>query len=381
MRENILVRGGKYVGRSRTRDEMFTFDRSMPVRDSGAYIKDAEISAGAKFAHPCTVNGKTYDSTGSLLVGELERLDQTLHGPLASVSFGRDIDMREDATIADEITSYTLTTFGSAGGLGAGNSTGNGKAWIGKNTDQITGVGVDLEKLIAPLRLWGAEIKFTIPELESAARAGRPIDQQKFEALKLRHQMDIDEQVYYGDTSTGDTGLVNLTGVTPTNVVAGASGYTTWANKSPDEILADVNAALTTNWAAAGWAVMPTRMLIPPAQYGYIATAKVSLAGNVSILKYVQENNLIATQGKGDQFRIFPTKWTIGAGVGGTIGTVGHDRMVIYCKEYDKVRYPMTMLQRTPIQYDSIYHKTTYFCRLGVVENPYPSTVGYYDGI
>jgi len=45
------------------------------------------------------------------------------------------------------------------------------------------------------------------------------------------------------------------------------------------------------------------------------------------------------------------------------------------------VRFPMTMLARTPIQYESIYHKTTYYCRLGVVENPYPQTIGYFDGI
>ena len=50
-------------------------------------------------------------------------------------------------------------------------------------------------------------------------------------------------------------------------------------------------------------------------------------------------------------------------------------------KEKDRVRYPMTLLQRTPVQYMSIYHQTTYFCRLGVVEVVYPETMGYRDGI
>ena len=40
---------------------------------------------------------------------------------------------------------------------------------------------------------------------------------------------------------------------------------------------------------------------------------------------------------------------------------------------------PMTMLQRTPVQYQSIYHMTTYFCRLGEVEVVYPETIGYFD--
>src|SRR5882672_5615082 len=44
----------------------------------------------------------TVDSTGGLLIGELERLDQELHEPLVEVSYGRDIDMREDVTMGDD---------------------------------------------------------------------------------------------------------------------------------------------------------------------------------------------------------------------------------------------------------------------------------------
>jgi hypothetical protein len=367
---------GKFVGRRRTHDELMTFDRVLGTMDG----KGNQL--GIRLPHPCqTHDGKTVDSTGAFLVGELERLDMTLHEPLAAVTWGRDIDLREDVTIADEVSSFTLSTYGSAGGLGTGNSTGNGKAWIGKNTSQITGIDVDISKTPQPLRPWGMELKYTILELESAARLGRPIDQQKYMAMQLKYQMDVDEQVYIGDTALGDTGLVNSGLVTPLNVVTGASGSTLWSQKSPDEILADVNSALSTNWQNAAWAVLPTRILIPPAQYGYIATAKVSLAGNESILQYILRNNLCATA-RGAKLEIYPVKWAIGAGVGGTIGTInGHDRMIVYVKEKDRIRYPMTPIQRTPVQYDGIYHKSTYFGRLGVMEVVYPETLGYYDGI
>jgi hypothetical protein len=367
---------GKFVGRRRTHDELMTYDRVMQTHDARGN------TLGVRLPFPCqTRDGKTVDSTGAFLVGELERLDQTLHEPLAAVTWGRDIDLREDVTIADEVSSFTLSTYGSAGGLGTGNGIGNGKAWIGKDTSQITGIDVDIAKTPQPLRPWGMELKYTILELESAARLGRPIDQQKFMAMQLKYQMDVDEQVYIGDTSLGDVGLLNNGSVTPVNVVAGASGFTTWAQKSPDEILADINNALTTNWQNAAWAVMPTRILIPPAQYGYIATAKIGLAANESILQYILRNNLLATA-RAAKLEIFPVKWAIGAGAGGTIGTInGHDRMIVYVMEKDRVRYPMTLLQRTPVQYDGIYHKSTYFGRLGVVEAVYPETLGYYDGI
>lgn len=327
-------------------------------------------------------DAKTYDSTGAFLVGELERLDPTMHEPLASVSWGRDIDLREDVTIADEVSSFTLSTYGSAGGLGAGNSIGNGKAWIGKSTNQMTGVGLDIAKIPHQLRPWGMELKYDILELESAAKLGRPIDQQKFEGLQLKHQMDIDEQVYIGDTSMGDTGLINNSLVTNvSNVAAGVSGKTQWQYKAPQEILTDVNAMLTSVWAASAWAVMPERLLIPPQQFGYLASNIVSLAGSISILKFIQDNSILTTSGKG-KLEIYPLKWCIGAGVGGTVGTLGTvDRAIVYTKDKKRVRYPMTLLQRTPIQYDSIFHKTTYYCRLGQVECVYPETLGYFDAI
>jgi hypothetical protein len=55
--------------------------------------------------------------------------------------------------------------------------------------------------------------------------------------------------------------------------------------------------------------------------------------------------------------------------------------MVIYTKDKDRVRYPMTMLSKTPLQYDSIWHKSTYYGRLGVMEVVYPELIAYRDGL
>ena len=41
-----------------------------------------------------THDGRTVDSTGAFLVGELERLDLTMHEPLANVTWSLDIDNR-----------------------------------------------------------------------------------------------------------------------------------------------------------------------------------------------------------------------------------------------------------------------------------------------
>jgi hypothetical protein len=394
MKSNLMdvPRAGRLLGRFPTRDEMMTFDRSMMTHDaSGNHMGRPLTDTMGRRTSVRTHDGKTCDSSGAFLVGELERLDQTLHDPLVSVTWGRDIDLREDVTIADEISSFTNSFYGSASGLGAGQGILTGKAWAGKNTDQITGVDVDISKTPQPLTVWAMELKYTILELESAAKLGRPIDEQKYKGLQMKHQMDIDEQVYVGDSNIivsgtqAATGLVNSTLVTPVNVST-VSGNTTWASKINaglyDAVTGDVNTLLTNVWAASGWAIVPNRLLLPPADFGLISTQKVSTAGNVSILKYIQENNILTTSGRG-KLEIYPLKWLNGAGASGTIGTggAGHDRMVAYTKDKDRVRFPMTMLQRTPVQYDSLWHKSTYFCRLGVVEFPYSITVGYADGL
>ena len=377
--------------RIRFRDNgMRTFDGAFRTHDAQGNMLGAPLGGRYKMRDYQTVDGewvrgRTCDSSGVFYVNELERLDQTMHPPLSAVSWGRDVDLRQDVTIADEISSFTLSTFGAVGGLGTGNGIGNGKSWAGKNTTQIANVSVDISKVPHNLHIWSTELSYTIPELESAAQAGRPIDSQKYEAMQLKYQMDIDEQVYYGDTGYGDTGLVNNALVTPTALPAGASGYTTWANKTPAEILADVNQAVTTTWANSAWAVMPGRLLLPPTQFGQISTQVVSGAGSVSVLRYLLENNITvqaSKDGKGSPLEIFPLKWDIGAGAGGTIGTEdGHDRMVVYTKAKERVRFPLTGLARTPVQYDGLYHKTTYYGRLGVLEVVYPACFGYYDGL
>lgn len=375
--------------RARTRD-LQTFDTAALGALGGMAPLDALGNMrGAALEHSFRTHDglqrlgvRTVDSTGAFLVGELERLDQTLHLPLAAVTWSRDVDLREDVTIADEISSFTQTTFGSAGSLGTGNGIRNGKAWIGKSTDQIGGVGVDTGKIANPLTPWALEIKFSILELESAAKMGRPLDDQKYQALKLKHDMDIDEQVYVGDSTLNVGGLLNNSLVTNvTNVTNGGGGFSQWTTKTPNEILADINAMLISAWAASGYTTMPNRILVPPNNFGYINSQLISAAGNTSILKFILDNNIIKNSGAGDLV-IAPVKWLVGAGSGGTIGTPGTvDRMVAYNKQQRFARFPMTALQRTPVQYDSIYHKTSYFCRLGVVEVVYPETFIYRDGI
>lgn len=312
---------------------------------------------------PMTFDQATVDSTGAFLVHELERLDQTLNLPLTSQTWSRDIQLREDVSIADEISSFTNTTFAAAGTPNA-----NGKNWISPLATAIAGVNIDIDKKGFPLSLWGMELGWTVIELAAAAQVGRPVDTQKYDGMQLKWNMDTDEQVYIGDGGLGAKGLLNLSQVTATNATK------TWATSTADEIRASINQVLSNAWSRSAYSKVPEDLLIPPEQYSFLASTIVSSAGNQSLLTYL-ETNTIAYHQNGKPLNIRPVKWVKGRGVGGT------DRMVAYTNDKKFVRFPMVPLQSVPIQYRGLYQLVTYYGKLGAVEPVYPETLNYMDGI
>lgn len=316
-----------------------------------------------------TFDAATRDATGVFLIGELERLDQTLHEPLVAYTWGRDIDVRTDITVGDEVSSFTLSSYAATGGIDPA-----GVSWIGKDVNAITGAQLDIGKVPQPLYLWGMELSYTMPELESAMRVGRPIDDQKYQVIKLKYQMDVDRCVYVGDTTINSYGLLNHPAVTNVANVTGGSWAAAQAANNPDIILQQVNEMLEATWRASAWAVMPTELRVPPTEFGILVSMKVSTAGNISVMRWLQENSLCNTA-NGRPLNIQPLKWLNGR------GAAGSQRMIAYTKEYDRVRYPMTSMNRTPLEWRSLYNLTTYYCRLGIIEMVYPEVFGYRDGI
>lgn len=311
-----------------------------------------------------TFDRATVDSTGAFLVGELERLDQTLNLPLVAYTWSRDIQLREDVSIADDISSFTSTSFASSGTGGRP----NGKNWIGKNSTAIAGTNVDITKTGFPLQAWGQELGWTVFELAAAAQVGRPIDSQKFDGMQLKWNMDTDEQVYIGDDDLGVNGLLNLSDISTT------AATKAWKNSAADEIRDSVNAILTAAWAKSVYSMVPRDLLLPPEQYALLGTIIVSSAGNQSLLTYLSTNT-ISYHANGVPLNIKPVKWLKGR------GAKGSDRMVAYTNDKKFVRFPMVPLSSTPIQYRDVHQLVTYYGKLGAVEPVYKETLAYMDGI
>lgn len=318
---------------------------------------------------------KTKDSALAFFVNQLENLDKRLYMPLTSVSWGRDIILRPGISMSDESTSFIQSAFAAGGTLSNANSTNGGNLpWISPETTAIPGVSIDGQKTTNPLRLLGREISYTSVELDRSQRLGMSIDAQKMDALNILYQMNTDQIVYIGSTDNGQTGLLNNAAVTAGSVAAGVSGSTLWVNKTPDEILADVNTLVQSCWSASAFAVCPAKLLLPPAQFSYISSQKVSSAGNVSILTFLEDNS-ISLRVNGKKLDIQPVKWATGRGSGGL------DRMLAYTNAEDRVRFPMVPIRRETAYYHGIRFVAPYIWAYGVMEVVYSETLQYADGI
>lgn len=319
--------------------------------------------------------GQAKDSTLAFYVNQLENLDRRLYEPLTSVTWGRDIKLRSGITMSNESTSFIRNAFGGAGTLNSsGGVNGGNMPFISAETNIIPGINVNGEKIVKPLRLLAREISYTSVELERSQLTQQPIDVQKINAFNTMYQMNTDQMVYIGATEVGATGLLNDASVTVSSAPNGLSGSPLWINKTPDEILADVNSLLTAAWLSSAYAVCPSELRLPPAQFAYISSQKVSSAGNVSILKFLQDN-CISLNVNGKPLNIQPIKWLVGRGAGAT------DRMMVYTNEEDRVRFPMVPVRRETAYYQGIRFIAPYIWAFGEVEIVYKETIQYMDGI
>jgi hypothetical protein len=314
---------------------------------------------------------RTKDSTLAYYVNQLENLDRRLYEPLTSVSWGRDIKLRSGIVMGNESTSFIRSAFAAPGTLQ--NTVGN-MPWISSETTAIPGVEVNGQKIVLPLRLLAREISYSSVELDRSALTGQPIDVQKLDAFNILYQMNTDQMVYIGSSDVDATGLINSADVTATTVATGISGSTSWAQKTPVEILADVNTLLQGAWLASAYAVCPSKLLLPPFQFSLIASTLVSSAGNQSILEFLKKNSIALTI-NGKELDIQPVKWLAAAGSGSA------DRMVAYTNEEDKVRFPMVPVRRETAYYSGIRFIAPYLWAYGEMEIVYPETVRYADGI
>lgn len=170
-------------------------------------------------------------------------------------------------------------------------------------------------------------------ELQRAAKLGRSLSSDKALAAGLAADRFIYGIAMTGKTPRGDnekgwTGFVNDANVPSAQVANDGTGPSRlWSAKSPDQILRDINEALTAVEVNSGETMVADTLVLPTSAYNDIATKRVTDTG-ATILSFLQANNLA-----GERLNIIKSRALETAGTGNT------RRMVAYANNSQVLKF------------------------------------------
>lgn len=303
------------------------------------------------------------------LMKQLEKVDQKILEPLTGTDWPRDMPVITGGGLLESISTIDVT-YASSGGAE--------DSLIFEAANDIPVMQADMSKSVARTFNFAEYMSFSSLEKEKMRQVGMDPETFLNKGIRLHCDKTVDRNVYVGFTRAGSTGLVNNPSVTRVSAAPHTSGGTDtqWSKKTADEILRDLNDALSAVWNANDCSsdALPNHILIPVAQFGALVSRKVSDDSERSILTYVLENNLTAQQG--GQLIISPCKWCA------AIGQSASDRMVVYMNRPDRICFNITQpLRRMDTEYAEMRVKIPYICQFSEVRFLYPTTVRYMDGI
>lgn len=340
--------------------------------DAGV-VNGGGISGVARFNDGRTVrhfNDSAIASGNAFLVSELEKRDPKIREPLTSVTYSRDVPLKVGGGWVEYVSAMNID-FGLTGGAGDG-----AVSAPGANGSPV--VQMNLEKDTFGAHVFSTILRVPFVDMQRMQVTGKSLDALLTDGVRLAYDKHMDQNCYVGLTRYGTQGLVNNSNVTAASVATGTGGSTNWSAKTPDEILKDVNDAITAVWSAAQYdlSAIPNHIIIPHEQFNYIVSQKVSQAADKSILEYLLDNNIAKRNGQ--QLVIAGCPWCKGA------GTASADRMVVYVhherfiamEELVPLSRTMTQPNVEALAYDSVY-----MANISQLELFYTQTIRYFDGI
>ncbi|WP_312416680.1 major capsid family protein [Shinella sp.] len=256
---------------------------------------------------------------------------------------------------------------------------GVGKAeWFHGNAHDVPKVELTREKFETSVSMAAIGYGYTLEELGTAQLLGMNLTADKATLARRIAEEKIDAIAFAGDTTKGFTGLVNASTPTATTAPADGTGSaTTFASKTPDQVLRDINGQLTGIFTGTLGAEIADTILLPYSVLLDLSTRRIDAVNQTTILEWVERNNIYTrTTGQALTIRgVFGYLDTAGAG--------GTKRMVAYRRspEVLKMHLPMPFRFLQPWQTGPIKFDVPGIFRVGGVDIRRPKAVRYLDGV
>ncbi len=216
----------------------------------------------------------------------------------------------------------------------------------------------------------GASYRYSIQEIVTAQWQNVNLPFEQAEAARRAIMQEMNTLAFTGSQPGGFTGFLNNPNVPLYTVPAdGSGGSTTFASKSPDQILRDLNSLVNQVVINSNMVERPDTVLLPTEQYTQIASTPRSSTSDTTILNYFLLNNPFVRQ-------VIPVPQLAGA------GPTGLDIMVAYEMNANKLKMeiPQPFTQYAP-QERNLEFVINCTARFGGVSIIYPLSVNIGQGI
>lgn len=197
-----------------------------------------------------------------------------------------------------ELKAKTLIPVSSDAGAGASSITyqtyeGYGIAKIiASYADDLPRADVGGKETTVQIKSLGASYGYNVQEVRASQMANKNLPTRKATACRESIMRKEESIAWNGDASSGLQGLINVSGAQTYTVPADGTGsVTTWADKTSDQILRDMNGMLTQVMETTLGVESCNQILLPIEQYRLINTTARSTNSDLTILEYFLRNN------------------------------------------------------------------------------------------
>lgn len=217
----------------------------------------------------------------------------------ASVFFARELDFVKSQSYDVEYPEFTaLSLFPMSSEVDPGaetvtyysyDKTGLAKIISNYATD-LPRADVKGKPTTAIIKSLGDSYGYSIQEMRASRMAGKSLDTRKAESA--RYQIDYlnNKIAWNGDEETGLKGVLSTDNGVPLYTIAdGAKGTTSWADKTEDEILADITGMLKQMATVTKKVEKPDTLALSSDAYIEIQNKRIEGTAT-TVLKYIQDN-------------------------------------------------------------------------------------------
>ncbi|SFV11425.1 hypothetical protein SAMN02799631_05269 [Methylobacterium sp. 174MFSha1.1] len=218
---------------------------------------------------------------------------------------------------------------------------------------------------------------YDLEELGKAQLLGMTLDADKADAARQASEEFIDRIALQGDAGKGFSGLLNHPSVTVGSAAAtGTGGSTLWAQKTAEQVLADINGQLIGIFTGSNTVEMADTLLLPYDQMLSLGLRRLDPTSPITLLDWIRRHNVYTLE-TGQDLTVFGVRTLETAGTGGTA------RMVAYRRDPSvlKLWLPMPFRFFPAWQTGPWRFEVPGAFRLGGLDIRRPAACRYLDGI